>query len=149
MRLFACAKILGNSAYPNLSGTANFYEDSSKGIWVEIEVAGLPNQKSAEHSNFYGLHIHEIGNCTPPFDKTGEHYNPTQKPHPYHAGDLPPLLGNNGYAFSFFYTNRIKAENIINRSIVIHSKEDDFTTQPSGAAGDKIGCGVIQRCMLV
>jgi superoxide dismutase, Cu-Zn family len=149
MKLFACAKIVGNSEYPKLSGSANFYEDPSKGVWVEVEVTGLPDQQSSNHSNFYGLHIHEIGNCTPPFDKTGDHYNPTKKPHPNHAGDLPPLLGNDGYAFLFVYTNRLKAENIINRSIVIHSDEDDFTPQPSGAAGDKIGCGVIRRCMLV
>ncbi len=149
MRLFACAIISGNSAHPNLTGFANFYENSSKGVWIEIEVTGLPNHKSAEHSNFYGLHLHEIGNCSPPFDLTGEHYNPTKEAHPYHAGDFPPLLGNDGYAFLSFYTNRLKAEDIINRSIVIHSKADDFTTQPSGAAGDKIGCGVIKKCVLV
>lgn len=30
------------------------------------------------------------------------------------------------------------------RSVIIHGGRDDFTTQPSGDAGTKIGCGVIE-----
>ena len=79
------------------------------------------------------------------FPNTGNHYNPGNVPHPEHAGDLPPLLSNSGYAWMSFYTNRVDVEDIIGRSLVIHSMRDDFTTQPSGNSGDKIGCGVIER----
>lgn len=79
------------------------------------------------------------------FPNTGNHYNPGNVPHPEHAGDLPPLLSNNGYAWMSFYTSRFNIEDVIGRSLVIHSMRDDFTTQPSGNSGDKIGCGVIER----
>jgi Cu-Zn family superoxide dismutase len=89
------------------------------------------------------MHIHETGNCALPFDQTGNHYNPAGLPHPKHAGDLLPLLGNEGYAYSVFYTDRFELPEIIGRSLIIHSAPDDFTTQPSGNSGVKIGCGVI------
>lgn len=146
MVCFAYSKISGNSNFPNLSGTANFYKSPSSGIWIEVEVSGLPDINLPINSNFYGMHIHETGNCSIPFNKTGEHYNPQDLPHPYHAGDLPPLLGNNGYAYLLFYTDRFSPDDIINKSLVIHSLPDDFKTQPSGNSGDKIGCGVIKKC---
>lgn len=146
MKLFACAKISGNKDFPQLSGTAHFYQGPSDGIWVEVEVTGLPDSDSSGPGNFYGLHIHEHGDCSLPFDHTGEHYNPTHMPHPKHAGDLPVLLGNNGYAFLICYTNRLTADEILQKSIIIHSGADDFVSQPSGNAGSKIGCGVIIPC---
>ena len=146
MKLFAYAKIYGNSSFPTLTGIANFFKDNFSGIWIEIEVKGLPDGGFPDNSNFFGLHIHELGNCSIPFDKTGAHYNPSNNPHPYHAGDLPPLLGNSGYAFLLVYTNRLTPEAVIDRSIIIHRSPDDFTSQPSGNAGDKIGCGVIKQC---
>lgn len=68
MKLFACAKITGNEGFPQISGNARFYEGISKGIWVEVDVNGLPDQETPGHSDFYALHLHEIGNCSPPFD---------------------------------------------------------------------------------
>ncbi|MGN0395581.1 MAG: superoxide dismutase family protein [Coprococcus sp.] len=138
----ACAQIKGNASYPWLHGMAYFYSVPQGGMLVEVEVFGLP-KKNVQNSSFYGMHIHENGNCTLPFDKTGEHYNPGNQPHPYHAGDLPPLLGNSSYAYSVFYTDRFDADDIIGRSLIIHLNADDFTTQPSGNSGTKIGCGII------
>lgn len=146
MKLVACANIIGNQENPSLTGHAYFYEDEMSGVWIKIQVDGLPQNNSDHLNSFYGLHIHENGNCTLPFDKTGNHYNPQNQPHPFHAGDLPPLLGNDGFAFAFFYTNRFHINDIIGKSIIIHSDPDDFTTQPSGNAGTKIGCGLIMRC---
>lgn len=80
-----------------------------------------------------------------PFDKTGDHYNPTNEQHPQHAGDLIPLMGNQGYAWLAFYDKRLMIKDIIGRSIIIHKMPDDFMSQPSGNAGEKIGCGVIRQ----
>lgn len=93
--------------------------------------------------------IQAFRNIRPPmgmqaFPNTGNHYNPDNVPHPEHAGDLPPLLSNNGYAWMSFYTGRVNLNDVIGRSLVIHSMRDDFTSQPSGNSGDKIGCGVIE-----
>ncbi|MBT9777985.1 superoxide dismutase family protein, partial [Clostridium sp. MCC353] len=78
------------------------------------------------------------------FAHTGEHYNPTNQPHPDHAGDLPPLLGNQGYAWTSFYDKRFTVDQIMGRAVIIHQKADDFTSQPSGNSGEKIACGVIR-----
>lgn len=140
----AMAWIQGNETHPSLSGLARFYETSYGGTLVDVEVFGLPNKDMCGSSDFYALHIHEFGDCTLPFDKTGNHYNPTDVQHPGHAGDLPPLLGNQGYAWQAFYDKRFTVDEVIGRSIIIHAQRDDFTTQPSGNSGEKIGCGVIR-----
>lgn len=156
----ASAWIKGNSDNPNLSGLVNFYNTPFGGIIVNAEIYGLPDSMTPTRGNltpnssnmdsiqgipskFFGMHIHEFGNCTLPFDKTGNHYNPNNTEHPQHAGDLPPLLSNNGYAWLSFYTKRLSIKDIIGKSIVIHSMRDDFTSQPAGDSGIKIGCGVI------
>ena len=80
--------------------------------------------------------MHEYGDCMPPFDQTGNHYNPSNRQHPFHAGDFPPLLSNQGYAWMSFYDARLSPCEVIGRSLVIHAMADDFTTQPSGHSGD-------------
>lgn len=140
----AQAWIVGNAANPQLSGLVSFYATPFRGILVEAEIFGLPNIYSPGGTDFYAMHIHENGDCTPPFDQTGNHYNPSQQPHPEHAGDMLPLLGNQGYAWLSFYDKRFTIPEIIGKSVIIHSKPDDFTTQPSGNSGEKIGCGVIR-----
>lgn len=135
----AIAWIIGSEETPNLSGQVNFFETPLGGVVVNAEIFGLPD------SGFFGMHIHENGNCIPPFDKTGNHYNPKNAPHPEHAGDLPPLIGNNGYAWTAFYDDRFTVKEIVQKSVVIHAMRDDFTNQPSGDSGEKIGCGVIVK----
>ena len=139
----AYAFINGDDSSPELCGTAYFYSIFC-GTLVEIQVSGIPYKSESSCSSFHGLHIHENGDCTPPFDKTGNHYNPEDAPHPMHAGDMPPLLSNCGYAYSVFYTERFHVKDIIGRSVIIHDMPDDFKTQPSGGSGNKIGCGVIR-----
>lgn len=134
----AMALIHGNAKNPELFGKAFFSKTPSGGIMVSVEVYGLPAEEV-----FLGMHIHEFGECTLPFDKTGSHYNPSASEHPMHAGDMPPLLNNGGYAYMTFYTERFELEEILGKSLIIHGRRDDFTTQPSGDAGEKIGCGVI------
>ncbi len=143
-RADACAAIRGNTANPTLTGTAGFYATPYNGILIEVEVCGLPYENNGSGSNFYGMHIHENGNCSDDFSMTGNHYDPDGVPHPGHAGDLPPLLGSGGYAYTAFYTSRLSICDIIGRSIIIHGMPDDFVTQPSGNSGGKIACGVIK-----
>jgi len=141
----AAAWITGSFAAPQLSGLVKFYRTSYGGVLVEAEIFGLPNIEQQGSSDFYAMHIHQFGDCSGDFSKTGEHYNPSGQMHPYHAGDLLPLLGNQGYAWSAFYDKRFTVDEIIGKSVIIHSMRDDFTTQPSGDPGTKIGCGEIRR----
>ena len=71
------------------------------------------------------------------------HYNPGNKSHPQHAGDLPPLLSDAGEAWMSVYTSRFFPEDVIGKTVVIHDRPDDFHTQPSGDSGEKIACGKI------
>ncbi len=141
----AAAWIMGNAQNPQLSGLVQFFETPYEGVLVEAEIFGLPNLSEKGSSDFYAMHIHENGDCSLQFAKTGGHYNPTEKPHPEHAGDMVPLMGNQGYAFLAFYDKRFRIEDILERSVVIHAMPDDFKTQPAGDSGMKIGCGVIRK----
>lgn len=139
----ALARIRGNSANPDLKGTVRFYKTPYEGILVAAEVYHLPTNAPTGSSSFYGFHIHETGDCTDDFAGTGGHYNPSMQTHPFHAGDMPPLLSYNGYAWMCFYAEQLTIPEIIGKAVVIHDHADDFTTQPSGNSGNKIGCGVI------
>ncbi len=141
----AYARITGNEKYPYLSGLVKFFNTPYQCAVVEAEIFGLPDSSGQNISNFYAMHIHQFGDCSGDFSKTGEHFNPTGARHPYHAGDLLPLISSQGYAWSAFYDSRFKVADIIGKSVIIHAGHDDFTTQPSGNAGEKIGCGVIQE----
>lgn len=139
----AIAKVQGNNQYPQLSGLVKFYTAPYGGIIIESEIFGLPDITTPMSSDFYAMHIHEYGDCSNAFQNTGNHYNPSNQLHPFHAGDLLPLLSNQGYAWSAFVDMRFSLNEVIGRSVIIHSQRDDFVTQPSGDSGSKIACGVI------
>ena len=143
---YAFARIKGNKEHPGIDGFAFFYKVQA-GVLVSIQIKGLPISDDVCKSPIFAVHIHSgdscTGNSTDPFANAMMHYNPDDCPHPFHAGDLPPILGIHGLGFSAFLTNRFSAEEIIGKTIIIHSAPDDFTTQPSGNSGIKIGCGVI------
>lgn len=144
----AKANIKGGRTYPNIHGTVNFKE-VSEGVIVTVKINGLPQAKDRCQGRFFGLHIHEGTSCTgtpqDEFANAKMHYNPTICPHPFHVGDLPPLLENNGYAYMSVLTNKFKIQDIIGKVIIIHDMPDDFTTQPSGNSGKKIACGKIVK----
>lgn len=140
----AMAWVTGNRLHPQLSGLVKFYTTDYAGILIEAEFFGLPNVSIADSTNFYAMHIHENGDCTNNFAESGAHYSYQPARHPQHSGDLLPLLGNQGYAWSAFYDKRLVIPEIIGRSVIVHSMPDDFTSQPAGNSGEKIGCGVIR-----
>ncbi len=142
----AWANLRGNQLYPDLFGIVRFYAHS-RGTVVVTEVSGLPDTQHVCSSPVFGFHIHGgsdcRGNSDDPFADVGMHYNPLSCPHPYHSGDLPPLFGANGYAFSACLTDRFTVDEIIGKTVIIHDSPDDFRTQPSGNSGNKIACGEI------
>lgn len=142
-RLKAIAYINGNHDHPGLNGIVRFFETSYEGIIVEAEIYHLPDSVDDNPNTFFGFHIHENGDCSDSFQNTGGHYNPSDSSHPYHAGDMPPLMSNDGYAWMVFFDARVTIPEILGKSVVIHQMPDDFTTQPSGDSGEKIACGVI------
>lgn len=145
----ALAYVAGNESFPQLNGMVKFYPaPQQKGLLVEAEFFNLPNSMEGSTNAFFGFHIHENGDCSNSFQNTGSHYNPLGLAHPFHAGDMPPLMSNNGYAWMAFFDARITIEEILGKSLIVHRLPDDFTTQPSGDAGEKIACGIIEPVML-
>lgn len=144
----AFAQINGSDLYPKLSGRVYFYA-TKIGVLVVTFISGLPEGANSCIKPVLGYHIHEGKSCSGNekdlFADTLTHYNPNNCPHPYHAGDMPPLFSSGGIAFSAFLTDRFKVNDIIGKTVVIHSSSDDFTTQPSGNSGKKIACGEIKQ----
>lgn len=103
----------------------------------------------------HGFHVHEKGDCSAP-DATsaGGHFNPGAKPHAAreaaarHAGDLGNLKADPyGLARVDFVDKTLSLsgpESIVGKAVIIHEKADDFTTQPTGNAGARQACGVIE-----
>lgn len=145
----ARAVIWGSEEYPDIHGVVRFYQ-TWQGVFVAAEIYDLPLVPKHPKGTFFAFHIHEGSACTgdeqDPFAAVGAHYNPKETEHPYHAGDLPPLLSNGGYAVSAFLTNRFRLEEVLGRTVIIHGAADDFHTQPSGNAGAKLACGQIELC---
>lgn len=139
-KIYAVANIAGDITAPNLKGVA-YFKPFKEGTMVEVEISGLPSYKPYL---LFPMHIHDGLNCNisknGTFDNVGTHYNPTFEEHPYHAGDMPTLFSNNGYAYIKFYTSRFKVFDIKDKLVIIHEHiEDENTT----TFGRKIACGKI------
>ena len=136
----AVAYLRGSKDLPLLRGTVGFFQQRG-GVLVVADVSGLPKK-----DGFFGFHIHAGGSCAGlDFPETMGHFNPLGAAHPNHAGDLPPLLGCNGKAYMQVLTDRFSIQDVLGRTVVIHSDPDDFKTQPAGNSGTKIACGEIRR----
>jgi len=122
------------------------------GVAIKLAVKGLP---AGEHA----FHVHAVGKCEPPFTSAGGHFNPDNKKHGKmaeggaHAGDMPNLV--------IPASGELRAD-IVNAAItldkgkpnsvfkpegtalVIHAAADDYKTDPTGNAGGRIACGVIE-----
>ena len=144
----AVAVMRGNQANGKIHGTVKFYQ-VARGVLIVADILGLPSSDEQCKNNIFAFHIHSGSSCSgnedDPFADAGTHYNPNECPHPYHAGDMPPLFGAGGRAFLAFLTDRFTVDEVIDKTVIIHKSPDDFTTQPSGNAGNKIACGIISK----
>ncbi|NLW63856.1 MAG: superoxide dismutase family protein [Syntrophomonadaceae bacterium] len=147
----AVADVRGGPLAPDIRGVVTF-RDVPGGVWVSVDITGLPSYRPADGGNPigpHGFHIHENGTCAvgdpqEPFTAAGEHWNPTNQPHGNHAGDFPVLFSNNGRAKMRFFTNRFKVRDVIGKAIIVHQNPDDYRTQPAGNAGRRLACGIIR-----
>lgn len=150
--LRAIAYLKGSSKYPNIQGFVLF-TTTPYGTQVQVYVQGLPpfqpGKNGAPSIGPHGFHIHGIGSCEEgnkdePFTAAGEHWNPNNQPHPNHPGDFPVLFSYNGFGNMMFITNRFTVQDILGKSVILHESPDDFKTQPAGASGKRIACGIIR-----
>lgn len=123
-----------------------------KGKAVELR-AMLKGMPAGEHA----IHVHAVGTCTPPdFSNAGGHLNPDSKHHGFanpeghHAGDFPAsvIVGADGSGTAKLNNADISldpssAAAIFGKSVVVHELVDDQKSDPAGASGKRIACGVV------
>ena len=146
------AILSGTQPDTTVTGTVSFNEDNGKvKMKLDITVPKKANQSVA-------VHIHEHGSCGDMGKEAHGHWNPTKMNHgkwgsaAFHSGDIGNVsLNAEGKGtleletdlWSISGTDSTK--NILNKAIIVHGGVDDFTTQPTGNAGSRIGCGVINK----
>ena len=122
------------------------------GVLISLSIKGLP---AGEHA----FHVHAVGKCEPPFTSAGGHFNPGGKKHGmmaadgHHAGDMPNLhIPANGeltveVVNAAITLDKSKPNSLFGpngTALIIHAGKDDYKSDPTGEAGGRIACGVIQ-----
>jgi Cu-Zn family superoxide dismutase len=148
----AAAPVKGEIEAKSGSTLKGTYEITQKGKEVKlvVKVTGVPE---GEHA----VHVHENGDCSDPDGKkAGGHWNPGNEAHGqwgkehYHMGDVGNMkVGKDGKGEITLSNDKWTVNagdpktDVTGHAIIVHEKVDDFTTQPTGNAGNRIGCGVI------
>jgi Cu-Zn family superoxide dismutase len=126
------------------------FEQTAQGVLVRGTLSNLPPGQHA-------FHVHETGKCdAPDFKTAGGHFNPSKKAHGImspkgkHHGDLPNLhVGQDGRVqFDMFAQHGLTVKSMFDKdgsSVMVHTKEDDYHSDPTGDAGGRIACGVVEK----
>lgn len=139
---------IGPTSDSSVTGMAVFTKDGYQ-ITLTIEIQNAS-------PGIHAVHIHENGDCSAPDGTSaGGHWNPTGVAHgkwgegEFHLGDIGNItVGEDGTGSIELTTDLWEIGtgsdvDVVGKGIIVHAGADDFTSQPSGAAGARIGCGVI------
>lgn len=132
----------------DISGQVVFTEENGE-VTLKGSIKGLAE-------GIHAIHIHENADCST-MKAAGGHWNPTNEPHGkwgstdgYHKGDIGNFQVNaDGVGEISFTTDQWcigcgdKNKDVLGHSVIVHEGVDDFTSQPSGAAGGRMACGTI------
>lgn len=146
--IIAAATLEGREG-SGISGAVSLTQQNGQ-VQIVARVSGV------DGPGLHGFHIHQTGDCSAPdFSSAGDHFDPTGAPHgcpddaQHHAGDLGNIdidaqgMGNLDVT-SDMISLREGASSVLGRAVVLHADRDDCSTQPSGHAGDRLACGVIE-----
>jgi Cu-Zn family superoxide dismutase len=121
--------------------------DTEAGLLVSAALTGLPPGRR-------GFHVHQVGRCEPPFTSAGDHYAPRGTSHGFlasggpHAGDLVNIeVGGDGRFEQDLLAPELKLADLQDAdgaAFIVHEKADDYASQPSGDAGGRIACAVVE-----
>lgn len=133
----------------NEVGTAHLI-GTPQGVLFSLDLSGLPA------SQWVAFHVHDNGECNPEdsFESAGDHFNPADVEHGYltetgpHAGDMPnQYVGADGVLKAEVFNPLVLLEgddSIVGLALMLHTGADDYQSQPSGDAGDRLACAVIE-----
>jgi len=123
-------------------------QETPHGLIVTGEFTDLPE-------GAHGFHIHAVGECEPPFQSAGGHFNPDEhqhgieNPQGLHAGDLPNIhVPASGELAVEHFVVGLTLDRVLDddgAAMMVHAGADDYASDPAGNAGDRIACGVIER----
>lgn len=152
----ACATTMRPSATATLApssgqtanGTVTFTEMKGGDVEVTVHLTGVP-------PGIHGFHVHEKGDCANDGGAAGMHFNPMSAPHgapsdaSHHSGDFGNVeadaSGNvNETRTLHGITVTAGTTSVVGRAVILHANPDDLKTQPTGNAGGRIACGVVQ-----
>lgn len=145
----ATAELMARSG-SQVNGTLQLIQHDNSNVLIKGTVTGLTPGK-------HGLHIHVNGNCDSPDGMSaGGHYSPAGGRHgapsgpEHHLGDLGNIEADrNGVAQASVDVPGVSLaliglNSIVDRAIVVHAQEDDFS-DPAGNSGARLACGVIEQ----
>ncbi len=128
-------------------GSATLTE-TPHGVLLSVNLTSAP-------AGPHAFHIHGVGKCEAPFASAGPHLNPAGKKHGLksaegaHAGDLPNITVPAGGALAFdVLAPGVTMASVLDAdgaAVVLHAGVDDYATDPAGAAGDRVACGVVAK----
>lgn len=168
-------------------GIVDFWADGTCTTRVVAKIGqfNLNGEESGLSEGFHGFHIHSTGNCdrnatddqgnASPFFTAGAHWNPNDRTHGEHRGDLPPLMATTGgLARANILTDRFTINRLFDAdgsAVIVHAGPDnlanvpaetsdgaeryhshtadtmgpDETTLATGDSGSRFACGVITK----
>lgn len=147
------AEAMLTGTYPDtaVSGTAKFDAGSDGKVKMKIEIT-----VAAKAGKNVAVHLHEHGDCGDNGKMAHGHWNPTNAQHgkwgkgSFHSGDIGNIKldakgkGTLSLETDLWTLGGKPDKNILGKAVIVHGGVDDYTTQPTGNAGSRIGCGVIK-----
>jgi Cu-Zn family superoxide dismutase len=144
----SASAILNPTSGSTANGTVMFVQKADGSVDVTAHLTGVP-------PGIHGFHVHDKGDCGDNGNAAGGHFNPMATAHgapnldPHHAGDFGNVTANaQGVVDTKFNTHSITVApgpmSVVGHAVILHANPDDLVTQPSGNAGPRIACGVVQ-----
>ncbi|RCK06003.1 hypothetical protein TH5_10155 [Thalassospira xianhensis MCCC 1A02616] len=164
LALGAAMALMPGHARAGEEAQSNFINTSGAEIGT-LTVNGVPDAailkialRDLPPGQWVAFHIHENGECDAQggFKSAGGHFNPMNKSHGHefadgpHAGDMMnQYVNDKGELYAQILNNAVRFDgsgetDIHGKAVIIHAGADDYKSQPSGDAGDRIACAVIK-----
>lgn len=141
--------VLESKSGSNVKGHVVFEQEGDK-VTMVAAITGL------EPGTVHAIHLHESSDCSAEDGtSTGGHWNPTGQPHGewgasagYHKGDIGNFTASDSGKGTLTFTTDEwcigcgdETKDILGKAVIVHQGQDDFVTQPTGAAGGRVSCG--------